>query len=396
MAVTEYETQRLTLTSLWTDIRYRSITMQVLVLAGLFATVFFLVSNAIDNLAALDKDVGFDFLSQPAGYDINQPLIDYTSRSTHARAAVVGVLNTFLVAVVGIFIATIFGFLLGIARLSHNWLVNRIAYVYLEFVRNVPVLVHILLVHGVIVTTLPVARQAINFGDIAFLSNRGFNLPRPIPEDGFSLVLIAIAIGIAFTVWFAKWAHKVQDQTGKIYPVFWIGVAAVVGFPVLVFLVLGMPLSFDYPALKGFNFKGGFVIRPEFAALTLALSMYTAAFIGEIVRAGITAISHGQTEASYALGLRPGRTLRLIIIPQALRVIVPPLTSQYLNLTKNSSLAIAIGYMDIVATIGGITLNQTGRELECMAIVMGIYLVLSLLISAFMNWYNRRIALVER
>jgi len=396
MAVTEYETQRLSLTSLWTDTRYRSITMQILVLAGLFDTVFFLVSNAIDNLAALDKDVGFDFLSQPAGYDINQTLIEYTSRSTHARAAVVGILNTFLVAIVGIFIATIFGFLLGIARLSHNWLINRIAYVYLEFVRNVPVLVHILLVHGVVVTTLPVARQALNFGDMAFLSNRGLNLPRPIPEDGFSFVLIAIAIGIAFSIWFAKWAHKVQDQTGKIYPVFWIGVAAVVGFPVLVFLVLGMPLSFDYPALKGFNFRGGFVIRPEFAALTLALSLYTAAFIGEIVRAGITAISHGQTEASYALGLRPGRTLRLIIIPQALRVIVPPLTSQYLNLTKNSSLAIAIGYMDIVATIGGITLNQTGRELECMAIVMGIYLILSLLISAFMNWYNRRIALVER
>ncbi len=396
MAVTEYESPKLTLTSLWTDTRYRSITMQILVLAGLFATVFFLVSNAISNLALLDKDVGFDFLRQPAGYDINQTLIEYTSRSTHARAAVVGLLNTFLVAIVGIFIATIFGFLLGIARLSHNWLVNRIAYVYLEFVRNVPVLVHILLVHGVIVTTLPVARQAISLGDIAFLSNRGFNLPRPIPEDGFSLVLIAFAIGIAFTIWFARWAHRVQDQTGKIYPVFWIGVGAVVGFPVLVFLVLGMPLSFDYPALRGFNFRGGFVIRPEFAALTLALSMYTAAFIGEIVRAGITAISHGQTEAAYALGLRPGRTLRLIIIPQALRVIVPPLTSQYLNLTKNSSLAIAIGYMDIVATIGGITLNQTGRELECMAIVMGIYLVLSLLISAFMNWYNRRIALVER
>jgi len=396
MAVTEYETQKLSLTSLWTDTRYRSITMQVLVLAGLFAVVFFLVTNAINNLAALGKDVGFDFLSTPASYDINQTLIEYTSRDTHARAAVVGVLNTFLVAVVGIFIATIFGFLLGIARLSHNWLVNRIAYVYLEFVRNVPVLVHILLVHGVVVTTLPRAREAINLGDVAFLSNRGFNLPKPIPEAGFTFVLLAIAAGIAFSIFFAKWAHRVQDRTGKIYPVFWVGVGAVVGFPLLVFLVLGMPLGFDIPALKGFNFQGGLVIRPEFGALTLALAMYTAAFIGEIVRAGITAISHGQTEASYALGLRPGRTLRLIIIPQALRVIVPPLTSQYLNLTKNSSLAIAIGYMDIVATIGGITLNQTGRELECMAIVMGIYLILSLLISAFMNWYNRRIALVER
>jgi len=396
MAVTELDAPRFTLTQLWTDTRYRSITMQVLVLAGLFAFLFFVIDNAINNLALLGKEVGFDFLDTPASYDINQTLIEYDSRSTHARAAIVGILNTALVAVCGIVLATIVGFLLGVARLSHNWLINRISYVYLEFVRNVPVLVHILLVHGIIVTTLPRPKQAISIGDTAFLSNRGFNIPKPIFEDGFSFVLIALVVGIAATVWFARWAHKVQDETGKIYPVFSIGAGLVLGLPLLAFFATGMPLSFEIPALKGFNFRGGVTILPEFAALTLALSMYTAAFIGEIVRAGIVAISHGQTEAAYSMGLRPGRTLRLIIIPQALRVIVPPLTSQYLNLTKNSSLAIAIGYMDVVATIGGITLNQTGKELECMVIVMGIYLALSLLISAFMNWYNRRIALVER
>jgi len=396
MAVTEYETQKLSLTSLWTDTRYRSVTMQVLVLAGLCAFLFYVIDNAIQNLALLGKDISFSFLDAPANYDINQSVIAYNSLDTHGRAAIVGLLNTGLIAVVGIIIATVFGFLLGIARLSHNWLINRIAYVYLEFVRNVPVLVHILLVHGIIVTMLPQVRQALNVGDAFFLSNRGFYLPKPVLESGFSFVLVALAVAIAATIWFTKWAHKVQNQTGKIYPVFWIGFAAVVGLPGLTFLVMGAPMSFDYPALKGFNFAGGLVVLPEFAALTLALSMYTAAFIGEIVRAGITAVSHGQTEAAYSMGLRPGRTLQLIIIPQALRVIVPPLTSQYLNLTKNSSLAIVIGYMDVVATLGGITLNQTGREMECMVLVMGIFLALSLLISAFMNWYNRTIALVER
>ncbi len=396
MAVTEYDTQKLSLTSLWTDTRYRSVTMQVLVLAGLCAFLFYVIDNAVQNLALLGKDISFDFLDAPANYDINQSVISYNSLDTHGRAAIVGLLNTGLVAVVGIIIATVFGFLLGIARLSHNWLINRIAYVYLEFVRNVPVLVHILLVHGIIVTTLPQVRQALNVGDAFFLSNRGFYLPKPVVESGFSFVLVALVVAIAGTIWFAKWAHKVQDETGKIYPVFWIGFAAVVGLPGLTFLVLGAPMSFDYPALKGFNFAGGLVVLPEFAALTLALALYTAAFIGEIVRAGITAVSHGQTEAAYSMGLRPARTLQLIIIPQALRVIVPPLTSQYLNLTKNSSLAIVIGYMDVVATLGGITLNQTGREMECMVLVMGIFLALSLVISAFMNWYNRAIALVER
>jgi general L-amino acid transport system permease protein len=308
----------------------------------------------------------------------------------------VGILNTLLVAVCGIVLSTIVGFLLGVLRLSKNWLTNKLAYVYIEYVRNVPVLLHILMVHGIIVHSLPVPKNAMTVGESAFLTNRGFFTPKPIMEPLFWVVIALFIAGIVFTFWFKKYAKKVQDETGKHYPVFWICLGAIVGVPFIFYFLLGSPIVWDMPELKGFNFKGGMVIRPEFIALWLALSLYTAAFIGEIVRAGITAVSWGQTEASSALGISRGRTLSLVVIPQALRVIIPPLTSQYLNVTKNSSLAVAIGYMDIVATIGGISLNQTGREMECMTIVLLLYLTMSLLISAVMNVYNKRIKLVER
>lgn len=356
----------------------------------------FLATNAVQNLEALGKTFGFDFLWAPAGYDINQTLIPYDSRETHFRAGVVGLLNTGLVAITGCIFATILGFILGVLRLSSNWLINRIVYCYIEFTRNVPVLVQILLWHGVIVSTLPGVRQALSPTEGVFLSNRGFYVPKPVFEDGFMLVIIAFLAAIAGMVVFSRWAKKHQEATGQIYPVFSIGVAAIIGLPLIAFFIAGMPLAFEMPELKGFNFQGGVVVRPEFAALWFALSIYTAAFIAENVRSGIQSVSHGQTEAAFALGIKPNWTMRLIIVPQALRVIVPPLTSQYLNLTKNSSLAIAIGYMDIVATFGGITLNQTGKEMEVMIIVLTIYLTISLMISAFMNWYNRRIALVER
>ncbi len=379
------------------DKELRSIFIQVVTITLLFAFIAYIVRNAVVNLETIGKGYSFSFLFQPSNYDINQTLIEYDSRSPHWRAAIVGIINTLLVAFVGIILATIVGFVLGVLRLSTNWLINRTVYVYIEYVRNVPVLLHILLVHGIIVNTLPVPRNAMMaFDGTLFLTNRGFYTPKPLFEPAMWAVLIAFIVGIAFTWWFRRYAKQVQDATGKIYPVFSIGLGAIVGFPILVFLVTGMPLSWDFPVLSGFNFKGGLVLRPEFVALTLALALYTAAFIAEIVRAGIQAISHGQTEASYALGLRPQRTMQLVIIPQALRVIIPPLSSQYLNLTKNSSLAIAIGYMDIVATIGGISLNQTGREMECMTIVLGLYLFFSLLISAFMNWYNKKMKLVER
>ena len=379
------------------DKETRSVAIQVITMALLFAFLFYVVRNAIVNLEAIGKGYSFKFLSEPSNYDINQTLVEYTSRSPHTRAALVGIINTMLVAVTGVVIATIIGFVLGVLRLSSNWLINRTVYVYIEYVRNVPVLLHILLVHGIVVNTLPIPKNAINMADGAFfLTNRGFYTPKPLFEPAMWAVFITLLVAVGFAWWFSRYAKKVQDATGKIYPVFWISIAAIFLGPILVYFLAGSPMTFEYAALKGFNFKGGLVIRPEFIALTMALSLYTAAFIAEIVRAGIQAISHGQTEAAYALGIKPGRTMSLVIIPQALRVIIPPLSSQYLNITKNSSLAIAIGYMDIVATIGGISLNQTGREMECMTIVLALYLSFSLIISAFMNWYNKRMKLVER
>ncbi len=384
------------LSRIWNDKETRSVIIQVLALALICAFFAYIIRNAVVNLEAIGKGFSFDFLWQPASYDINQHLIEYTSRSSHFRAMIVGLINTVLVAIAGIVLATVLGFALGVLRLSKNWLTNKLAHVYIEYMRNVPILLHILLVHGIIVHTLPRPKSAMNFGDTVFLSNRGLVSPTPHPEPLFWIVAAMFVAGVIFAILFRRWARRVQDQTGKIYPVFWISLLAVIVVPVALYFLLGSPIQWEVPALKGFNFKGGWNIRPEFIALWLALSLYTAAFIGEIVRAGITAVNYGQTEASAALGLSRGRTLNLVVIPQALRVIVPPLSSQYLNITKNSSLAIAIGYMDVTATIGGISLNQTGREMECMMIVMLIYLILSLLISTFMNWYNNRIKLVER
>ena len=390
------EQKRNIISTLWNDKEKRAVIIQIFSIAGLFALVWFMIGNAISNLDALGKGFSFDFLFQPASYDINQHLISYTSRDTHLRATIIGIMNTAMIAVAGIILATVVGFTLSVLRLSKNFLINRIVYIYIEYIRNVPVLLHILLVHGVVVHSLPNPKAAMTFNDSFFLTKRGFFMPSPDFESAMTVVWIALAIGIAFTFWFRRYAKRVQDETGKIFPVFLISFGAVVIFPVLVYFLAGSPITWEIPVLKGFNFKGGMVVRPEFLALWLALSLYTAAFIAEIVRAGIIAVSHGQTEAAYALGLRAGRTTQLIVIPQALRVIVPPLTSQYLNLTKNSSLAIAIGYMDIVATIGGISLNQTGREMECMIIVLTLYLIFSLSISSVMNWYNKRIKLVER
>jgi general L-amino acid transport system permease protein len=396
MAAIEQDSDSFTLGQLWSDKRYRAVLMQILVIAGVFLFVAWLSVNAVQNLEALGKSFGFAFLGEPASYDINQSLIPYNSRDTHFRAGVVGLINTGLIAVAGCIFATILGFIFGVLRLSSNWLINKIVYCYVEFTRNVPVLVQILLWHGVIVHTLPPPRNAMNPVEGVFLSNRGFYIPEPIFQPAFWLVVIAFLAAIAGMILFRRWAKKIQEATGKIYPVFTIGVAAILGLPLIVFFISGMPLSFVLPEMGTFNISGDLVLKPEFTALWFALSVYTSAFIAEIVRSGIQSVSHGQTEAAFALGVKPNWTMRLIIIPQALRVIVPPLTSQYLNLTKNSSLAIAIGYMDIVATLGGITLNQTGKEMECMMIVLLIYLTISLVISAFMNWYNRRIALVER
>ncbi len=381
---------------LWTEKRYRSIFFQIIALALLIALIFFIVNNTIANLQALGVSYGFRFLAQPSNYDINQHLIAYDSTSTHGRAAIVGLLNTGLVAVCGIILATILGFTFGVLRLSNNWVMSRIVYVYIEATRNVPVLLQILLWHGTILN-LPTAKNAIVFfSGTFFLSNRGLTVPGPLPEPGFQAVPIVFLIAVVGAIVFTRWAKRVQDETGRIYPVFLINTVAIIGLPVLTFLVTGTPLSWEIAEMGRFNLAGGVTLRPEFMALWLALSFYTAAFIAEVVRAGIQSVSEGQTEAAYSLGLRPGRTTRMIIVPQALRVIVPPLTSQYLNLTKNSSLAIAIGYMDITATLGGITLNQTGQAMEAVMLLMAVYLSFSLLTSLFMNWYNHHTKLVER
>ena len=374
----------------------REIIVQIIVLFFLGWFISWLVMNVNANFEALGKDISFEFLFIPAGYDINQYLIDYDSRDSHLRAGIVGLLNTGLVAFFGIILATVLGIALGIIRLSKNWLASKIAYWYVEFTRNVPILLHILLWHGIIINTLPHPRKAISLGEVTFLSNRGFYIPKPLTESGIELVYLFSVIAIIFSILFAKYCKRKQDLTGIQYPVFWINFSVICFLPLIAFFLSGMPISLEIPALKGFNFRGGMHMSPELAALTFALGIYTAAFIAEIVRAGILAIDKGQREAAESIGLKPSKVMNLVILPQARRVIIPPLTSQYLNLTKNSSLAIAIGYMDLVATLGGISLNQTGREMETMLIVMLIYLSVSLSISAFMNWYNSKVKLVGR
>ena len=384
------------LSNIWRNEKSREIIIQIFVLLCIGWLISWLVMNVNANFKALGKDISFEFLFIPAGYDINQYLIDYNNRDSHLRAGIVGLLNTGLVAIFGIILATVMGVALGIIRLSKNWLASKLAYWYVEFTRNVPILLHILLWHGIIINTFPQTRQAINFGDITFLSNRGFYLPKPLTESGIEFVYLWFVIALIFSVLFNKYAKKKQELTGVQYPVFWINIAVIIILPSLAFFLSGLPLTFEIPVLKGFNFRGGLHMSPELAALTFALGIYTAAFIAEIVRAGILAIDKGQREAAESIGLKPSKVMNLVILPQARRVIIPPLTSQYLNLTKNSSLAIAIGYMDLVATLGGISLNQTGREMETMVIVMLIYLSVSLSISAFMNWYNSKVKLVGR
>ncbi len=382
--------------NIWRNEKSREIIVQIIVLFFLGWFISWLVMNVNANFKALGKDISFEFLFIPAGYDINQYLIDYNNRDSHLRAGIVGLLNTGLVAFFGIILATVLGIALGIIRLSKNWLASKIAYWYVEFTRNVPILLHILLWHGIIINTLPHPRKAISLGEVTFLSNRGFYIPKPLTESGIELVYLFLVIAIIFSILFAKYCKRKQDLTGIQYPVFWINFSVIFFLPLIAFFLSGMPISLEIPALKGFNFRGGMHMSPELAALTFALGIYTAAFIAEIVRAGILAIDKGQREAAESIGLKPSKVMNLVILPQARRVIIPPLTSQYLNLTKNSSLAIAIGYMDLVATLGGISLNQTGREMETMLIVMLIYLSVSLSISALMNWYNSKVKLIGR
>ncbi len=374
----------------------RRLALQALLLCAVAGIAYGAFVNAADNLAAAHISSGFGFWNNTAGFDISQTLIPYSSSvSTFGQAFWVGLLNTLLVAAIGIVLATALGFSIGIARLSRNWMVARLAGGYVELIRNVPLLLQLLFWYNAVLKTLPELRGSLAFagGD---LNNRGLFLPRPNFGSGFGAVVAALAIGIGVTFLLRRWALRRQEETGARPRILLPAVALIVGLPTLVFFLVGSPLSFSFPELGRFNITGGLEILPEFAALVVALTIYTAAFIAEVVRAGILAVPSGQTEAAAALGLRSGLTTRLIVVPQAMRVIVPPLTSQYLGLIKNSSLAVAIGYPDLVQIFTGSVLNLTGQAIECVALTMAVYLALSLFTSLMMNLYGRRIAAVER
>ncbi len=387
-----YQTPKI---SFWNDPKIRSALVQVIMVLAVGFFVYEIVDNTIINLTKRNISTGFGFLNKSAGFDLIQTLIAFSSESSYGRALVAGFLNTLLVSSLGILFATILGFIIGIMRLSRNWLVSSIATLYIESIRNVPLLLQMFVWYGVVLKSLPGPREAINISDMFFLSNRGLNMPDTIFGGSAWLGLAGLAAGIVGAIVLRSWARKRQAATGLPFPYVLTGIAMILVLPFFGLAVAGWPITFDFPVLGGFNFTGGTVIIPEFMALLVALSIYTASFIAEIVRAGIQAVSHGQSEAAHALGMRSGMTTRLVVIPQAMRVIIPPLASQYLNLTKNSSLAVAIGYPDLVAA-GGTVLNQTGQAIEIVMIWMIVYLSLSLLTSSFMNWFNSRMKLVER
>lgn len=375
---------------------FRAIAFQVIAILALVYFFYNIINNTLSNLDARGIATGFDFLSQEAGFGIGLTLIEYDETFSYGHTFVVGLLNTVLVSFLGIIFATVLGFTVGVARLSSNWLVSRLAAVYIETFRNIPLLLQIFFWYFAVLQALPSARQSISLGEAIFLNVRGLYFPAPVFEQGSDIVIGTFLFGIIFTVIIGFISKIRQKETGQQTSMLKVGLGLIVVIPGIVYLLAGSPISGDYPVLKGFNFRGGVSIIPELGALLLALSIYTASFIAEIVRSGINAVNHGQTEAAMSLGLPKTKTLSLIVIPQAMRIIIPPLTSQYLNLTKNSSLAMAIGYPDLVSVFAGTTLNQTGQAIEIIAMTMGVYLTLSLVTSFLMNIYNRKVALVER
>ncbi len=378
---------------MWNDPRARALAFQVLVLGAVAWISWILVDNTLRNMAARGIKTGFSFLGEQSNFGILFSLIPYDETMSYLRVFVVGLLNTILVSAIGIVLSTILGFIVGIARLSSNWLVAKLALVYIEIFRNIPLLLQIFFWYFFVVRSMPSLRQSVDLGGLFFLNNRGVFFPRPIGEPGIGWVWLAVLVAVIFMIGWARYVARRQNLTGQRLPVFWLNLAVLIGLPLVIFLAAGSPLHWSIPVLKGFNFNGGMSLIPEFGALLLALTTYTASYIAEAVRSGIMAVSTGQKEAAAALGLKPIRSLRLVVIPQAMRVIIPQLTSEYLNLTKNSSLATAIGYPDLVAVFMGTTLNQTGQAVEIVAMTMAVYLTISLLISFGMNMYNRAVAL---
>ena len=400
MAVTDVTESAVRRTTSPLDLLYRpevrQVLFQVLLVVVLGALFWMIITNTMDNLRRQNIASGFGFWNTTAGFDISQTLIEYTNTSSYGRAFWVGFWNTVLVAAIGIVLATVVGFTMGVARLSRNWLIARLATVYIETIRNIPLLLQLFVWYFAVLKWLPPPRQSLELPGGAFLNLRGLYVPAPLPKPGFSAVLMAFAVGVIAAVAVAMWARRRQQLTGAQFPTALTALGLVVALPAATFTLAGAPLEFDYPQLRGFNFQGGIAIQPELIALVLGLVIYTGAFIAEIVRAGIQGVPKGQKEAALAIGLSPGQTLRLVVIPQAMRIIIPPLTSNYLNLTKNSSLAVAIAYPDLVSVFAGTVLNQTGQAVEVILITMLVYLGLSLVTSLFMNWFNARMALVER
>ena len=379
----------------YNDPKKRAILFQIgtLLLVGLLS--FYLISNTITNLEKQSIATGIGFLQKEAAFEIGETPIEYSAADTYGRALVVGFLNTLIVSSVGIIITILLGTLIGVARLSSNWIVSKLAGWYIELFQDIPVLLQLFFWYAFFYNILPSPKQALNPVVGVFLSNRGlvFGIPESHPVFKYmALAMVIACIGIYFL---RRWARARQEQTGQLFPVFRVALAALIGFPLLTWILGGAPTAMNIPTLQGFNFVGGRNISPEFTALLLGLILYTAAYVAEVVRAGIQSVNKGQTEAAMSMGLKPAFVLNLVILPQALRVIIPPLTSQMLNLTKNSSLAVAIGYPDFVS-VAGTTINQTGQAIEGVALMMIVYLTLSLLTSAFMNWYNKKMALVER
>lgn len=381
-------------TSILNSLAFRGIAYQVLLAAAVALIGWYLYVNVNANLERQGIATGFDFLSEDAGFDIGESIIPFDSSQSYGRVLVAGILNTLHVAVVGIFLATIVGVLMGIARVSRNWLISKLASGYVEVCRNVPVVLHVIFWASVI-RNLPSPKQAITPFDGIFITNRGIIYPIPEAHGIYPWLGVALVLGIIGAFVLGKRAQKRREETGQYTPTFWPGLGLILGLPTIVWLAAGAPLVWDVPALRGFNYQGGSSLTPEFVALLIGITVYTGAFIAEIVRAGIQSVQHGQVEAARSLGLRPGLVMRLVILPQALRVIVPPTTSQYLSLTKNSSLGVLIGYPDLV-NVGNTTLNQTGQAVEAIAIMMLVYLLISLTISVFMNTYNRLVAIQER
>lgn len=396
MAIHTEVARRASGTPFWYDQRIRGVLFQVLVLAGLLVFIGFIVYNTAQNLQQRGIASGFRFLWNTAGFDISFSLIPYKATDTYGRVLIVGVLNTLFVSAIGIVGATVLGVIVGILRLSRNWLVARLATVYVEMLRNIPLLLQIVFWYFAVIAALPGVREStLRWGMFSF-NQGGFYMPAPVLEPDFWWVPASLVVAIALAFAIYRWAKRRRAETGLPFPTLRVNMTLIASLPVLTSLLLGVPWTWEYPELARFDYRGGTVLVPEFLALLFALTLYTAAFIAEIVRAGILSVSHGQTEAALALGLRSNLVTRLVVMPQALRVIIPPLTSQYLNLTKNSSLAIAIAYPELVAVFAGTTLNQTGQAIETIAITMLVYMTISLSISAFMNWYNRKITLVEK